>query len=185
MTARQVKRLMVAGREIFICDSFADADTAVRVGLLLKTLTYTRTERSRDDTPVSGTAAAITDDLLASEPFFGAMRTFGEEMFAGEKFEKERVYVNNTVYGEVYFPHRDCAPELKNITVLYYGSLKWHSDFGGETIFYNDAYDAEIAVTPRPNRIIASRGAILHKGGVPARVCYEQRFSIAYKLKSL
>ena len=78
--ARQVKRLMVEGREIFICDSFADADTAVRVGLLLKTLTYTRTERSRDDTPVSGTAAPITDDLLASEPyvsdrFFFTLRT--------------------------------------------------------------------------------------------------------------
>jgi hypothetical protein len=185
MTARQITKHLVSGREIVICDNFADDATMVRVGQLLKTLTYTPNERSRPDTPPSGTAAAITDEIMGAEPFFDAMRQFGEEMFPGERFEIERVYVNNSRYGDAYFPHRDCAPNLKNVTVLYYGSLKWSSDFGGETLFFDDNFDAQFAVSPRPGRIIASRGAILHKGGVPDRVCYDPRYTIAYKLKAV
>ena len=182
MSPRHVNRLRIGGRELFICDNFIEAETALRLDQLLANLHYKRNERSRDDTPVSGLAAAISDSLLESESFFGDMWRFGEDMFSGERFGRERAYVNNCQYGDVYFPHRDCPPELKNVTVLYYANLRWHSDWGGETIFYDDFYDAQVAVTPRPGRIIASRGAILHKGGVPARICYEQRLTIAYKM---
>ena len=185
MSPRHVNRMSIGGREIFVCDNFIAADDALRLDQLLKSLHYQRPERSRDDTPPSGLAAALSDALLDSESFFGDMWQFGLDMFAGERFARERAYVNNCQFGDVYFPHRDCAAELKNVTVLYYANLRWHSDWGGETIFYDDAYDAQIAVTPRPGRIIASRGAILHKGGVPARICYDQRLTIAYKMTAI
>jgi Rps23 Pro-64 3,4-dihydroxylase Tpa1-like proline 4-hydroxylase len=178
----QVSKKIVSGREIFICDNFVGEETALRVGQLLKTLTYRRSEKSRADLPVSGGAAEISADIQEREPFFTEMRRLGEDMFPKERFEVERVYVNNAVYGDVYFTHRDCDVALNNVTVLYYGNLAWHADWGGETVFYNDQHDAELAVTPRPGRFVVSRGAILHRGGVPSRVCHEERLTIACKL---
>jgi len=180
-----VTKKLVSGREVFVCDNFIAEKTALRIGQLLKTLLYLRSEKSRPDLPVSGGAAEISAQLRASEPFFPEMRRLGEDMFAQERFEDERAYVNNSVYGDVYFAHRDCDPGLRNVTVLYYANLNWHSDWGGETIFYNDQHDAELAVTPRPGRVVAARGAILHRGGVPSRACYETRLTIAYKLTAM
>lgn len=182
---RQITRKSIAGRDIFICDNFVEEAMAARIGQMLPHLNYLRKEASRPGTPVSGAVAEIPPQMLANEPFFGEMRRFGEEMFPGEKFDVERAYVNNTVYGDIYFPHRDCLGNLNNITVLYYGNLVWHSDWGGETVFFNESLDAEVVVSPRANRVVVSRGAILHRGGVPSRACHQERFTIAYKLKSV
>jgi hypothetical protein len=182
---RKITHKTIAGRDIYICDNFVEEAMAVRIGQMLPSLHYLRKEASRPDTPVSGAVAEINLQMLAAEPFFAEMRRFGEEMFARERFEIARVYVNSAVYGDVYFPHRDCDPGLNNVTVLYYGNLVWNTDWGGETVFYNEALDAEVVVSPRPNRVVVSRGAIPHKGGVPSRICHVERYSIAYKLKSV
>ena len=68
--------------------------------------------------------------------------------------------------------------------MLYYANLIWQPDWGGETLFYNDDNDAVLAVSPRPGRLVVSRAAILHRGTVPTRSCYEERFTIAYNLGS-
>ena len=60
----------------------------------------------------------------------------------------------------------------------------WQPDWGGETIFYKDDNDAVLAVSPRPGRLVVSRGAILHRGTVPTQDCCEARLTIAYKLSS-
>jgi hypothetical protein len=182
---RQITHKTVAGRDLYICDNFVAPQTAEAIGQLLPRLPYRRLEKSRQDTPISGGMADIPPPAITGEPFFVEMRKIGEELFPKERFETERVYVNSSVYGDVYFPHRDCDAHLKNVTVLYYGNMAWQADWGGETIFYSDDGDAELAVSPRPNRVVVSRGGILHKGGVPARVCYEARYSIAYKLRAI
>ena len=45
--------------------------------------------------------------------------------------------------------------------------------------------EPEIVVMPRPGRLVIARGAMLHRGNVPTRVCYEERYTLAYKLNSL
>jgi hypothetical protein len=180
-----VNKKLIGGREVYICDGFVADDIALRVSALLRTLTYRRSEKSRPDLPVSGAAAEISEDLRAREPFFAELARFGEDMFPAERFVLERLYVNSSLYGDIYFAHRDCDQNLRNVTVLYYGNLAWHADWGGETIFFNDNHDAELAVTPRPGRFVVSRGAILHRGGVPSRACHEERFSIACKLRAV
>jgi hypothetical protein len=182
---RKITHKTVSGRDLFVCDDFVEPQAAAAIGKLLPQLPYRRLEKSREDTPISGGMADIPAPAVTGEAFFVAMRKLGEELFPGERFETERVYVNCAVYGDVYFPHRDCDVSARNVTVLYYGNMAWQPDWAGETIFYNDEGDAELAVSPRPNRAVVSRGAILHKGGVPSRVCYEQRYSIAYKLRAI
>jgi hypothetical protein len=58
----------------------------------------------------------------------------------------------------------------------------WEPDWGGETIYYDDDNDAQVVVSPRPGRLLVSRGAILHRGSVPTRDCHEARLTIALKL---
>ena len=180
-----VTKKTVSGREIFICDNVVDDQTVLRIAEFIKTLTYRRSERSRPDLPVSGAAAEIAPKIYTKDTFFIEMRRLGEDMFPGESFEFERVYVNSSIYGDTYYAHRDCDAELRNVTVLFYCNLVWHADWGGETLFFNDKQDAEVAVTPRPGRLVVSRGAILHRGGVPSQVCHEERLTIACKLRAL
>jgi SM-20-related protein len=101
------------------------------------------------------------------------------------RFADQRAYVNCSVYGDGYYLHRDCAAHEQHVTALYYANPEWQPDWGGETIYYNDEEDAELAITPRPGRLVIARGAVLHRGNVPARNCYEERYTLAYKLNSL
>ena len=76
--------------------------------------------------------------------------------------------------------------EGKHRVAAYVFSLtrRWQADWGGETIYYNDDEDAELAISPRPGRLVIARGALLHRGNVPTRACYEERYTLAYKLNS-
>jgi SM-20-related protein len=178
-----VTHRLIGAREAYLCDDLFDETTIFRVADLLKTLRYRRVESSRSGTDVSGGSAEVPEHVSASEPLFARMKSFAEDTFAARGFHPHRLYVNSTVYGDMYYPHRDFAENEPHITVLYYANPKWNADWGGETILYDDDGDAQLAVTPRPGRILAFRGAILHRGGVPTRICFEERLTVAYKLR--
>ncbi len=133
--------------------------------------------------PGAVNSADIADALLASDPFFLRLKSVAQEMI-GETLRDQRAYVNSSAYGDTYYAHRDCSVHRKHVTALYYANLDWQMDWGGETIFYNDNEDAEVVVSPRPGRLVVARGAILHRGTVPTRACYEERYTIAYKMLS-
>ena len=56
-------------------------------------------------------------------------------------------------------------------------------EWGGETLFFNSIMDAEVAVSPRPGRLVVFDGAIIHVGRPPNRVCYAPRYTLAFKLE--
>ncbi|HEY2444966.1 MAG TPA: 2OG-Fe(II) oxygenase [Rhizomicrobium sp.] len=178
-----VTRRIVGSREAYLCDNLFDDATITRVAALLKALQYRRVETSRTGTDVSGASAEVPEYLSSSEPLFAQMKAFAEKTFAVSGLRKQRLYVNSTVYGDMYYPHRDYGEGDRHISVLYYANPQWSVDWGGETILYSDDGDAQLAVTPRPGRILAFHGAILHRGGVPTRLCYEERLTVAYKLR--
>jgi Flp pilus assembly protein TadD len=177
-----ITRKLVGAREACLCDSLFDAVAVSRVADLLKTLRYRRVERSRTDAEISGGSADIPEHIARTEPLFAQMKAFAEETFATPALSPYRLYVNSTVYGDMYYPHRDFGESEQHITVLYYANPAWSADWGGETILYGDDGDAQMAESPRPGRILAFRGAMLHCGGVPTRICFEERLTIAYKL---
>jgi SM-20-related protein len=183
-TEKTVGRVVISGRELFICDNFIDPALVTDIGNGLKSMHFVRKEKSRPDVPGVVAAADINSALLTKDPLFLRLRAVAERMFPGEVLRDMRAYVNNAVYGDSYFVHRDSPEDSKDVTVLYYANLIWQPDWGGETIFYNDDSDAVLAVSPRPGRLVVSRAAILHRGTVPTRVCYEERLTIAYKLGS-
>ena len=179
----KIVQAVVSGRDVFICDNFIDPATVARMGAIVRTLRYQRKEKSRPDVPPSAASADIDFAVLATDAFFIRLKTLAEKMF-GEPLRNQRAYVNNSVYGDTYYVHRDCTAHRQHVTALYYANLEWQADWGGETIFYNDDREAEVVVSPKPGRLVIARGAILHRGTVPTRACHEERFTIAYKLLS-
>src|SRR5450432_1632332 len=183
-TESRVGRVVISGRELFICDNLVDPALVAGIGNGLKTMYFMRKEKSRPDVPGQAASADINPALLTEDPFFLRLRAIAEKMFPGEVLRDIRAYINSAVYGDSYYVHRDSPEGSNDVTVLYYANLIWQPDWGGETLFYNDDNDAVLAVSPRPGRLVVSRAAILHRGTVPTRSCYEERFTIAYKLGS-
>jgi len=62
-------------------------------------------------------------------------------------------------------------------------SMQWDVEWGGETLFFDSAMDAQVAVSPRPGRLVMFDGSILHVGRPPNRICYTSRFTLALKIK--
>lgn len=179
-----VRRHLISGRELFICDGFIDPAFVAKIGAVVKTLVYQRKERSRPDVPAAASSADIAEAALKVDPFFLSLRRVAEQMFPGEVLRDQRAYVNSSVYGDIYYTHRDCSAHRNHVTALYYVNTEWRPDWGGETIFYDDNNEAQLIVTPKAGRVVVARGAILHRGTVPTRACHEERYTIAYKLLS-
>jgi Rps23 Pro-64 3,4-dihydroxylase Tpa1-like proline 4-hydroxylase len=183
-TAPKANRLMISGRELFLCDGFVDPAFVTKIAAIVKTLHYQRKEKSRPDLPALAASADIADAALRVDPFFLRLRQVAEQMFPDEVLRDQRAYVNSSVFGDMYYAHRDCSAHRNHVTILYYVNLNWQTDWGGETIFYDDNNEAQLVVTPRAGRMVISRGAILHRGTVPTRACHEERYTIAYKMLS-
>lgn len=184
-TKPRVRKSMLSGRELFICDNMVEPLMVQQIGTLVRTMHYVRAEKSRLDSPSRVAVCDIAPETIPTDSFLRGLRQTVERLFPNEQFTDQRAYVNCSVYGDAYDIHRDCAPHERHVTALYYANLEWQPDWGGETIYYNDEGDAEFAITPRPGRLVIARGALLHRGNVPTRSCYEERYTLAYKLNSV
>lgn len=174
----KVNRRLISGRELFVCDNFIKPAIMAEVGAYVKTLHYTRSETSLAGMPPSAASAEVPAAPLMTN-FMLRLKELAEQMFPGERYRPQRAYINHSVYGDTYHMHRDFSA----VTVLYYANLAWETDWGGETIYFDDDNDAQAVVSPLPGRMVIARGAILHRGTVPTRDCKHARLTIAYKLR--
>jgi hypothetical protein len=175
---KTVRRATISGRDLFICDHFIDAAMVQAVGDYVKGLSFNRSETSLAGMAPTASSAEVPGTPLMAD-FMGRLGHIAEELFEGERYRPQRAYVNHSVYGDLYRMHRD----LSATTVLYYANLQWETDWGGETIYFDDNNDAQIVVSPFPGRMVVARGAILHRATVPTRDCPVERLTIAYKLR--
>ena len=181
----KIRKSLISGRELFVCDNLIEPMMVKQVSTLVRTLHYVRKEKSRQDVPGAAAVSDIPPEKVAADPFLRGLRQIVERLFPDEQFSDQRAYVNCSVFGDSYYAHRDCAAQEQHVTALYYANLEWSLDWGGETIYYNDDEDAELIILPRPGRLVVARGAVLHRGCVPTRSCYEERYTLAYKLNSI
>jgi len=184
-TEPKIRKSLVSGRELFVCDNLIEPKMVHQVGNLVRILHYVRKEKSRPGVPGVAAVSDIPAEKLAMDPFLLGLRQIVERLFPDEQFTDQRAYVNCSVFGDSYYTHRDCSPQERHVTALYYANLEWQLDWGGETIYYNDDDDAELVILPRPGRLVVARGAVLHRGCVPTRSCHEERYTLAYKLNSI
>ena len=159
MTKPKIRKSMISGRELFVCDDMVEPVTRHRIGTLVRTLHYQRSEKSRADVPGLVAVCDIAPETIAADAFLRNLRQTVEMLFPNEQFTDQRAYVNCSIFGDSYYIHRDCAAHERHVTALYYANLEWQPDWGGETIYYNDEEDAEYAISPRPGRLVIARGA--------------------------
>jgi hypothetical protein len=181
----KIRKSIISGRELFLCDDLVEPVMQQQIAALVKTMHFVRAEKSRPEVPGLVAVCDIAAETITTDTFLRGLRQTVEKLFPNEQFTDQRAYVNCSVYGDAYYVHRDCLLYERHVTALYYANLEWQPDWGGETIYYNDEEDAECVVSPRPGRLVIARGAMLHRGNVPTRSCFEERYTLAYKLNSV
>ena len=103
-------------------------------------------------------------------------------------------YTNSLVYGDEGYTHIDAEPHYKEITVIIYLNEIWHSQWGGETVFYSDGYTPDFSdawyynheivksVLPRFNRMTVFDGSTPHSVRCLSRRCFLPRNTLMFKL---
>lgn len=100
------------------------------------------------------------------------------DLYPARKLTLQRIHCNSHAYGDQQNAHHDLA---NGVTALYFANSVWQDDWWGETLFYDVRKEPVLAVAPKPGRLILFAGEIGHRGGVPSRLCFEQRLSVAFK----
>ena len=100
-----------------------------------------------------------------------------------ERFLPYRVYTNYRLFRRHAAHARRCGAEARELTALWFLCEHWDTEWGGETLFYDGAGDAQIAVSPKPARLLLFDGAIRHAGKPPNRNCPVARYTFAIKLR--
>ena len=69
----------------------------------------------------------------------------------------EQFYALDQYFGAVQFPHQDT---VGGMTALYFANSQWPVDWQGETVFYDAAGEACLAVAPKPGRLCVFPGEL-------------------------
>ncbi|MBQ9351814.1 2OG-Fe(II) oxygenase [Phyllobacterium sp. SL163] len=95
----------------------------------------------------------------------------------------QRCYANGLPYGSDGATHTDSL-EPGACTAVYYPHEVWNSDWGGETILFNqDKDDILAAIYPKPNRLLLFPGFVHHVARGVSRVCPTMRITLMFKTR--
>ena len=85
-----IRKSLVSGRELFVCDNLIDPMMVNQVGTLVRTLHYLRKEKSRPGVPGVAAVSDIPPDKIAVDPFLRGLRQTVERLFPDERFSDQR-----------------------------------------------------------------------------------------------
>jgi SM-20-related protein len=179
------RHAQVAGRDICVFDALVPPEESTRYFHALTAAAFTRTETARSDTQeFRHWVCEMPLENLGKISLWPATQSAVAAMRPGENYQPYRVYTNFASFGDLLLTHVDALPNARELTALWFLSERWDTEWGGETLFYDDAGDAQLAVSPRPGRLLVFDGAIRHAGKPPNRNCYVSRFTLAIKLRA-
>jgi SM-20-related protein len=175
----------IAGREIFVFDDLVPVEEAARYFAALSRASFTRTETARADSgEYRHWVCEMPLENLPRSALWLATQAAVARLRPTESYQPYRVYTNFSSFGDTLLTHVDALPNTRELTALWFLCERWDTEWGGETLFYDDAGDAQIAVSPKPGRLLLFDGAIRHAGKPPNRNCNVARYTFAIKLRS-
>lgn len=173
----------VDGREVIVYDSLIDAPTLAAHYAMLQGGQFRRTEFARQETfDTKHWVMNLELSEVESWPLLHWSSEAANQHF-GPGHRAHRAYCNVALYGDQLMTHTDCNSTNRIITALWYICPEWNIEWGGETLFFNSAADAVVAVTPKPGRLVVFDGTILHVGRPPNRICSRSRYTLAFKFR--
>lgn len=165
-------------RQAFILDNVVSPDASIAIYDLYKNLPY---ELSDSDRPDTNHIKHLKHEFALNDPkalcLAEPVREFlkSNDLTHGDIY---RIYSNFNLHGDFQFAHED-GPGW---TALYFVNSEGEEDWGGEfTLYFDDELDLGYTVLPKPGRLVIFDGMIVHRGGVPSKLCYEPRISLAIK----
>lgn len=176
------RSFVVDGRAIHVFDGLLPNPGLYEQGL--SRAAFTRTEVARPDT--AGYRHWVTEtrlDALRQQPILALTLQAVSAVLPDAHYDAYRAYTNVATYGDMLFTHVDCLPDQQDLTALWYICEEWDVEWGGETVFFDDAGEIAAAVRPRPGRLVIFDGRIRHVGRPPNRICYYPRYTFALKLQ--
>ena len=175
----------VNGREVFVFDGLATLEETTRYFTALSQASFTRTEKARPDSDeFRHWVCEMPLENLPRTSLWVATEKAVLHVRPGERFVPYRVYTNFASFGDTLLTHVDAVPNARELTALWFLCEHWDREWGGETLFYDESGDAEIAVSPKPGRLVLFDGAIRHAGKPPNRNCPVGRYTFAVKLRA-
>lgn len=182
--ATATRRHSIEGREVRVYDGLLTANVIEGLTSGLQNGAFARTESARPDTRafrhwVMNISLETATQLPVYQPTLAAATEFAAET----GYRVYRCYCNYAAYGDMLFTHTDCAPGAGELTALWFIAPQWDVEWGGETLFFDSSMDAQVAVSPRPGRLVMFDGSLPHVGRPPNRICFVPRYTLAYKLQ--
>jgi SM-20-related protein len=174
----------VGGHDLFVFDGLVPLEESARYFTAIKQASFTRTESARPDS--NDLRHWVCEMPLENLPRTSLWQATEKAVVAArpnERYQPYRVYTNFASYGDLLLTHVDALPGTRELTALWFLCDQWDPEWGGETLFYNAAGDAEVAVSPKPARLLLFDGAIRHAGRPPNRNCPVARYTFAIKLR--
>ena len=176
----------VAGREVFVFDGLVPPEETARYFNALSQAAFTRTETARADSQeFRHWVCEMPLENLPRISLWPATQVAVASVRATEQYRPYRVYTNFAAFGDTLLTHVDALPNTRELTALWFVAERWDPEWGGETLFYDDAGDAQIAVSPKPGRLLLFDGAIRHAGKPPNRNCNVARYTLAIKFRAV
>ncbi|HEU4600980.1 MAG TPA: 2OG-Fe(II) oxygenase [Steroidobacteraceae bacterium] len=178
------RRVQVEGRDLVVFDDLITAAESGRYAVALAHAAFTKTESARPESVhLRHWVCEMPLDNLPNLSLWSATSAALREMRPTESYRPYRCYTNFASFGDVLLTHVDALPDRRELTALWYLCEQWDPEWGGETLFFDDANDAQVAVAPKPGRLVIFDGAIRHAGRPPNRNCFIGRYTFAIKLR--
>ncbi len=175
----------VEGRDVFVFDGLVPAEESATYYRAITRASFTRTETARPDAQeFRHWVCEMPLENLPRTSLWEATQRAVAAVRPGERYQPYRVYTNFASFGDALLTHVDALPNARELTALWFLCESWDAEWGGETLFYDANTDAQIAVSPKPGRLLLFDGAIRHAGKPPNRNCPVGRYTFAVKLRA-
>ena len=185
-TATPLRRGEVEGRTVAIFDGLLPPEQIAEYTQALHRAPFTRTEQARPDTAEHRHwASEMPLANLVRLPLWPATESAMRALLPERRYRPYRAYTNHASYGDMLFTHTDAQPGSDEFTALWFLCEKWETEWGGETLFFDESGDARFVCSPRPGRLVLFDGAIRHAGRAPSRICFAPRYTFAIKLERI
>jgi hypothetical protein len=182
---KPARHTQVDRRDIFVFDGLVPGSEAAVYFNAMQRASFTRTETARPDAAEHRHwVCEMPLENLPQLSLWPATQAAVAVARPGESYRPYRVYTNFASFGDLLLTHVDALPDARELTALWFVSEKWDAEWGGETLFYDAGGDAQVAVSPKPGRLVLFDGAIRHAGKPPNRNCFVSRFTFAIKLRA-